>query len=272
MTTPRYNFDTHLLKLSKSRELDIAKTEWRKVYTETKPDKSGLCICQHTIRHIIYMYNIFTKYTISVGLGCCKKFKLKTYTLDNSILSSVLVQMIQKGEYIIINDILEYTNDVKTNLINYIRHQFTNIKKLNDLKSLHTNIEALIDRYDLKYLQDIYDEIMIKITIEESIENERNIQARLDYERRQRERIENERKQQARIDYERRQLAIIEDEKTQKEWIEYEKKQRELICECGINIINICVCESPKYELMKLSHNLYCAICNKWKCRCNPTI
>ena len=33
--------------------------------------------------------------------------------------------------------------------------------------------------------------------------------------------------------------------------------------------MNICLCEQPKYEFIKLSNNFYCVNCNKWKDRCN---
>lgn len=45
----------------------------------------------------------------------------------------------------------------------------------------------------------------------------------------------------------------------------------DLICGCGINLICICKCEHPKYELCHLSnseHKNYCIYCNKWECRC----
>jgi hypothetical protein len=40
------------------------------------------------------------------------------------------------------------------------------------------------------------------------------------------------------------------------------------LCKCGIMNRNICSCVNPTYELIKLSNNLFCINCNKWKCRC----
>ena len=48
---------------------------------------------------------------------------------------------------------------------------------------------------------------------------------------------------------------------------EEEKKMRQP-CKCGIMLMNVCMCEVPKYELVKLSNNIFCVSCNKWKCRC----
>ena len=70
----------------------------------------------------------------------------------------------------------------------------------------------------------------------------------------------------------------IEKERQEKERNEYLIKQKEeedkmcQHCNCGIRIINICMCEIPKYELVKLCNNLFCINCNKWKCRCKTSI
>lgn len=36
-------------------------------------------------------------------------------------------------------------------------------------------------------------------------------------------------------------------------------------CKC---VKSACICENPKYEIVKLSNNLFCVCCKKWKCRC----
>ena len=170
-----YKFNIHLLKLSKSKDLKIAKTEWREIYREKREEKTGLCICQHTLKNIIYMYNIFTKHTISVGTSCCKKFKLQIIKINN-ILENVICEMLIKGEYKIINNILEYTNNIKTQLIKYIRNQYENMTNLEQLKKFNNDIKILINEYDLKYLDDIYEEIMGKIVNEEKKEYEKKME------------------------------------------------------------------------------------------------
>lgn len=59
----------------------------------------------------------------------------------------------------------------------------------------------------------------------------------------------------------------------EKRRIAYEKEKEPIIneCLCGIIKTNICSCQYPKYELIKLHlhFHLYCIMCNKWKCRCN---
>lgn len=128
----KYKFNENLLKLSKNKNLEFAKTEWREIYRESRTEKTGLCICQHRLKNIIYMYNIYTKYTITVGSDCCKKFNLQLVKLDNTILKNVIGQMLVRGEYEynIIDNILEYTNDIQNQLIKYIRNIYENEKIL----------------------------------------------------------------------------------------------------------------------------------------------
>ena len=166
MSKPIYKFNKNFLKLSKSKDIEIAKTEWREIYTENRKEKTGLCICQHKLKNIIYMYNIVTKHTISVGTKCFKKFELKIIKINN-ILEKVISKMLINGEYKIINNILEYANDIKTQLIKHIRNEYKNMTNLEELKNFNNDIKILINGYDLTYLQDIYDEIMEKIINEE---------------------------------------------------------------------------------------------------------
>jgi hypothetical protein len=48
--------------------------------------------------------------------------------------------------------------------------------------------------------------------------------------------------------------------------IREEEERLSKLCDCGIMIKNICICETPKYELT--FNNLFCVNCNRWKCRC----
>jgi hypothetical protein len=49
--------------------------------------------------------------------------------------------------------------------------------------------------------------------------------------------------------------------------IELEKNKE---CKCGIQFKNICSCDNPNYQVVKLNEQLFCVKknCNKWKCRC----
>ena len=58
----------------------------------------------------------------------------------------------------------------------------------------------------------------------------------------------------------------IQEPKQEKE-PEQEPEQYKM-CGCGINTKNLCNCKDPYYQLNKLSNNLFCGGCDKWKCRC----
>jgi hypothetical protein len=36
--------------------------------------------------------------------------------------------------------------------------------------------------------------------------------------------------------------------------------------------LDICKCENPDYELIKINNNYYCNNCSKWRCRCNQSL
>jgi len=99
-----------------------------------------------------------------------------------------------------------------------------------------------------------------------------NIKRNLYYERLKQEKIENERQEQEINEHlikeqERKWRETLKEKEEERVRKEEEEKNRQP-CKCGIMIINICMCETPKYEFIKLSNNFYCVSCNKWKCRC----
>ena len=285
MTEGKYKFDINLLQLSNSKDINIAKTEWFEVYREYRKEYTGLCICQHTLKNIIYMYNKFTKYTISVGVGCCKKFNLQPVKINNTILQNVLKNMLIKGEYKIINNILEYTQNIEIELINYITNKYKNILNVIDkLKELNKDIINLINEYDLKYLQDEYERILYYIIILEKAESLKE-KERIKIEQIDKERIENEKIKIEQIEKERienekieqinkmesKHILIMEREHIRNEKIKKAHERKQLY-HCICTMETVCICETPNYELVKISNNLYCINCNKWKCRCNKIL
>jgi len=74
--------------------------------------------------------------------------------------------------------------------------------------------------------------------------------------------------------YEKEEILMKEEEDKQKQMEERNARReqeimqkKENMCKCGI--CKKCDCETPKYELMKKSNNLFCTNCDKWKCRCS---
>jgi hypothetical protein len=104
-------------------------------------------------------------------------------------------------------------------------------------------------------------------------------QMNLYYDKLKQERLEKERREEElRIEKERRgrlrQYEILKQIekarlKSEEDLIRKENEEKiKQLCKCGIMLLNICLCENPKYEFVKLNNSMYCVSCNKWKCRC----
>jgi hypothetical protein len=169
--TAKYAFDSNLLKLSMNKEIELAKKEWIIIQKEKLQTKTGICICQHTIKNIVYCYNKYTKRYISVGLVCCKKFKLELKQSSNKLLQKVFDKMFEngfdeifeKGEYSNITDIFEYSDKVECELKRMAQQMYEHITDIGELHLLLAQIKNLIDEYKFEYMQTTYDVISEKI-------------------------------------------------------------------------------------------------------------
>ena len=212
-----YKFENNLLKLSINTSIDGALIEWNEIYKEKRDEKSGLCICQHKIKNIYFMYNKLTKNTITVGTDCYKKFGFKKNgVIKNPIFYNVIKNILQKGEYEIIEDIVSYVNKIEDLLIKYIKNEYVNIInkhpiKLYKLEELIKNIEDLINEYDIQYLLNIFNEIKEKLNKEQLKKLEKE---RLEKEQLEKDRLENGR------------LQKLEKEKLEKERLENGRLQK----------------------------------------------
>ena len=98
---------------------------------------------------------------------------------------------------------------------------------------------------------------------DECIRNEENERIRMETLK------ENERIQMETLkENERIRMEILKEKQEQIKKRMEEERRKLINCSCGIMEINICICEMQKYEVVKLSNNLFCINCNKWKCRC----
>ena len=110
------------------------------------------------------------------------------------------------------------------------------------------------------------------VNYEECAENE-NKRRNSYYEKIRQDEIENKR-----LENERNEFLIKEKENKWRETLKQmeegrimraaEEERLRQLCGCNLMIRNICMCETPKYQLNKLSNNLFCLTCTKWKCRC----
>lgn len=164
MATAKYNFDKNLIKASYKKDLYGAKREWFILCEDTREEQDGLCICQHKVKHITYMYNPKTKLTIIVGSKCAKKFELNNFLLPNEVLRKILNKNLIKGDYEKIKNIITYSNNIEDQFIKYfekIINKYNNNE--NKLVETQKEIKDLIETYSLKYLNNIYETINNKI-------------------------------------------------------------------------------------------------------------
>ena len=158
--TKSYKFNENLLKLSSHDNLNDAINEWYLIDTIKTETNDNICICQHKVKNLNYMYNIITKHTIICGVTCCKKFKLKSKEIKNNILLQILKTQI-KGEYCIINNVLEYSESIKNKLIQYFNEKIN--ENIETLKDLLNDINNLIITYHMDYLDEVKQNILLHI-------------------------------------------------------------------------------------------------------------
>jgi len=275
----KYKFDNNLLKLSSSKDLSEAKKEWHEVSREERDENTGVCICQRKIKNIIYMCNKTTGHIIHVGTACYDKLgfvKLKS-TDTNEIFKDIVERYIptkmNSGEYIQIDDIIKYANEIKKQLLDNINSMYEERKdNYTLLLKLELDVKEMVEFYKLEYLRDIFVKIneQIKILLEQQEkqrkeEQEQNRKALEDKAREQELRVKKLLEERE----ERKRIIKEEEEQIEKERI-VEVKMQELreTCKCGIKFINICRCNNPKYEKQKYNGEYYCTNCKCWKNRC----
>jgi hypothetical protein len=95
---------------------------------------------------------------------------------------------------------------------------------------------------------------------------------RKEYERIKKEMEEDEiskKKEYERMKKEKEEYWITKKKEEEQEKLRNAEEARKRVTHpCGIMVMNICECDKPQYELVKLSNNLFCNNCLKWKCRC----
>ena len=160
----KHKFVINFLKLSVSDEFESALDEWELFLEETNKEKKIQCICQRVIQNIYFFYNKQSKYTITVGSTCKNKFMKVEKELDHPILKRIFSNAISKGQYRIIDNILEYTSDMQQEAIHHIQNNLENATSIATLKSLKTEVKYLIEDCDIDYLAEVYHNIENKLT------------------------------------------------------------------------------------------------------------
>ena len=149
-----HKFNDHLLNLSENKEIEKAIKEWQFVTKEKYEKLNRICVCQHKIKNVIYLFNILTRHTIAIGSTCFKKFNV-TITDINPIIKKVLDTLREKGEYKEILDFNKFIIDAQQDVIDSFQKEYRNYR--NDIDELHILKEYIynvINDYGISYLND----------------------------------------------------------------------------------------------------------------------
>jgi hypothetical protein len=261
----KFKFDQHLLELSESTEIEPAKQEWVKICNHTREDNDQLCICQHYIKHVTYLYNEKTHHVITVGTGCATKFKMREDKMKEDIFQQILKEVLSKGDYGSIDNLVEYSQVVYQQLVDHFEKEMET-GTLDQLEKLSVELEEVITRHKLVHLQEILSRLIVKrdqLRAEEDEKKQRQLERerlqqlerkrtqQLERERMQRERDnwkeENENRRQ---EHTSRQLEQTRQERLQKERtsIELERKrlQKEQQSTKKPNLVNFQGLEIPE--------------------------
>jgi len=267
-----YNFSNHLLKVSENKDnIEKAVQEWRFVTKEKYEKLSRICICQHKIKNVIYLFNTCTLNTIAVGSTCFKKFNVIIEVI-NPIIKKVLETLREKGEYKQILDFNKLIIDNEQDVIDSFQKEYrTYYNDIDELVVLQTYIYDLIHTYRVLYLNDTLAKFEKRI---QELQKEKQEQKDRQ-ERNRQEQKERQKKRELEEIYRKQQLKAKKkreyDEQQERQRIqlleEAIKREREL-CNCGLSLGSICKCKSPKYILIDLNKQFLCKICKNWKDRC----
>ena len=159
-------FESNLLSVSASTNIIKAKTEWSEIFTEKRAKRDGLCLCNHSLRNVIYLYNLKTNKTISVGVKCAETFNLIINNKLDDTIKRILKDAIEKRtkKDIIIVDI--FCEDVKQELIKICNGWL--IKYNDDIEQLcliQIKIEYLINNQSVNYINDILIDVNNRIKL-----------------------------------------------------------------------------------------------------------
>lgn len=148
MSSAKYKFETNLLQLSESTDINTAKTEWFRIPRETEKGNK-LCLCQHRIKNIHYMINTRTNRITTIGKDCLKKFNFGSQTITNSIRVIALNEYIGLG-YGKIDDVVDFSEKIEELYLKSVIEKYEMYKsEYDELCNLELEVKQLIDNnYD----------------------------------------------------------------------------------------------------------------------------
>jgi hypothetical protein len=161
--------------LSKATTIEDAMKEWELLTMKTYEDMGALCICQHKIKHVWYVFNKETGETITVGSSCCKKFKLTFKKATQNMFTRLIAEWISENGYEAIDDIEKYAMKVKAKLIALCEQRANACLRCSGttaLKKLKKEIEELVSIKGVTYLTEILALVVAAIDIKTKQEAE----------------------------------------------------------------------------------------------------
>jgi hypothetical protein len=186
---PTYNFQENLFALSQEKfDKNSALDEWIEICRERK---TNICICGRKLTaNSIYMFNICNLKTICVGIGCHRKFEFLNKTKKDMYIDFIKNIIIQ-GEYENINNLIEYSENIKLQVIKYFENKYKNRDyiSITVLEQIKKDILYLINTYNVDYLNDIANEVdkLLEHKLEEEEEKIRRKQEEQEKIRRKKE-------------------------------------------------------------------------------------
>jgi hypothetical protein len=205
-----WNFNQNLLHLSENTELELAKQEWVMICREDRDEMDRLCICQHKIKKVTYMYNQNTCHVITVGSTCVDHFPLMEDKMKPDIFQQFMKEFLLKGEYGTIENIFDYSQIVQQQLVDHFEKKMQT-ENLHILETLCSELRDIISRHKLVHLQDILDQVETKLVRLRHEEIEKKKQREIELARQE----------------ERAKLQKQEKEKTQQQEMERFRKDTE---------------------------------------------
>jgi hypothetical protein len=194
---PTCNFQENLFALSQEKfDKNSALDEWIEICRERK---TNICICGRKLTNSIYMFNIYNLKTICVGTGCHRKFEFLNKT-KKDIYIDFIENIIIQGEYENINNLIEYSENIKLQVIKYFENKYKNRDyiSITVLEKIKEEIIYLINTYNVDYLNEISNEVdkLLEHKLEEEKEKIRRKQEEQEKIRRKQEEQEKIRRKQ----------------------------------------------------------------------------
>ena len=270
----RYKFEENIFKLSETKEVAKLHDEWEFINNDERDD--GHCICNRKITHVNYFYNIKTNKYIMVGDSCKDKLCLKIIK-KGGVKRYIDKLMNNKGEYLEILDMIQYSNDTMLKIYQY----FEDIAITNDIIMLNRIINVLKDilrkiTNNRDNIENLINTLIVKVSeLNKKEEEERNRLLEIRKNKEERKRLSEIRNEEERVRKEKDEKYILEYNKKfeengniyeiQEVQIEIENNKE---CKCGVKIIHVCKCDNPEFTLCRFLKFHMCIKCNNWKCRC----